>query len=116
MSSGDSLVGVRTEILRLLGEDNWQIAESARRDGWPLLRAAGLLPTDGAIIEYIAHLLEDEALCHTKFHEVPLGSGEKAYAMNDVDGKGLYIKVKINRGRRDEVWVLSFHVSIHRGR
>ncbi len=35
--------------------------------------------------------------------------------MSDVDGKGLYVKLKIDRDRRDEVWVLSFHVSIHSG-
>jgi hypothetical protein len=115
-SGGDSLDDVRKELLRLLGEDDWQITDSARRDGNPILRAAGLLPTDGAIIEYVTRLLGDEVLCSAKFHEVTLGSGEKAYAMNDVDGKGLYIKLTIKRGRRDEVWVLSFHISIHHGR
>ena len=33
--------------------------------------------------------------------------------MNNVDGRGLYIKLKIERGRQDKVWVLSFHVSQH---
>jgi hypothetical protein len=33
--------------------------------------------------------------------------------MTNVDGRGLYVKLKIQRARRDEVWVLSFHVSIH---
>jgi hypothetical protein len=110
---GGSLDDVRAELLRLLGDDDWQITESARRDGGPILRAAGILPADGAIIEYVTGLLEDDVLFHGKFHEVTLGSGEKAYAMNDVDGKGLYVKLKLERGRRDEVWVLSFHVSVH---
>jgi hypothetical protein len=65
------------------------------------------------MIEYIIRLLEDEDLCHEKFHEVPLGSGEKGFAMNDVDGKGLYVKLKINRDRCEEAWVLSFHISKH---
>jgi hypothetical protein len=30
-----------------------------------------------------------------------------------VDDRGLYIKLKIERGRTDEVWVLSFHISKH---
>ncbi|HEY7308286.1 MAG TPA: hypothetical protein VH643_02885 [Gemmataceae bacterium] len=112
-----SLDDVRAELLRLLNRDDWQITEEkARKPGRPILQAAGFLPTDGAMIEYIIRLLEDEALCREKFHEVTLGSGEKGYAMNDVDGKGLYVKLKINRDRREEVWVLSFHVSIHRGR
>lgn len=109
-----SLDEVRAELLRLLKEDDWQITESARRDGRPLLQAAGFLPTDGAMIEYVLRLLEDDGLYREKFHEVSLGSGEKGYAMNDVDGKGLYVKLKINRDRREEAWVLSFHVSIHR--
>jgi hypothetical protein len=114
MSSGEGpLDAIRVELLRLLGEDDWQITESARRDGGPILRAAGILPTDGAMIEYVDGLLKDDVLFHGKFHEVTLGSGEKAYAMNDVDGKGLYVKLKIDRGRTDVVLVLSFKVSIH---
>jgi hypothetical protein len=116
VSEESSLDEARTELLRLLHQDDWQITESARRDGRPLLQAAGFLATDGAMIEYITRLLEDNLLCREKFHEVSLGSGEKGYALNDVDGKGLYVKLKINRDRREEVWVLSFHVSIHHGR
>jgi hypothetical protein len=112
----DSLDDVRGELLRLLKLDDWQITESARRDGRPILQAAGFLPTDGAMIEYVLRLLEDEFLVREKFHEVTLGSGEKGYAMNDVDGKGLYVKLKVNRDRHDEAWVLSFHVSTHNGR
>lgn len=115
-SEESSLDDVRKKLLDLLDQDDWQITESARRDGRPILQAAGFLPTDGAMIEYVIRLLEDGGLCRDKFHEVELGSGEKSYAMNDVDGKGLYIKLKINRDRQEEVWVLSFHVSIHRGR
>jgi hypothetical protein len=113
---GGSLDDVRAELLRLLRADDWKLTESARRDGGPILRAMGVLPTEGAMIEYVTGLLEDDVLFRGKFHEVTLGSGEKAYAMNDADGKGLYAKLKIDRGRRDEVWVLSFHVSIHHRR
>jgi hypothetical protein len=114
-SEGGSLDDVRAELLRLFKEDDWQITESARRDGRPILQAAGFLPTDGAMIEYVIGLLEDDGFYREKFHEVPLVSGEKGYAMNDVDGKGLYVKLKINRDRREEAWVFSFHVSIHHG-
>lgn len=115
-SEASSLDDVRAELLRLLKRDDWQITESARRDGRPILQAAGFFPTDGAMIEYVTQLLENEVLCREKFHETPLGSGERGYAMNDVDGKGLYVKLKINRDRREEVWVLSFHISVHHGR
>ena len=117
MADGEGpLDDVRAELLRLLRQDDWQITESARRAGHPILQAAGFLPTDGAMIEYVTQMLEDEGLYCEKFHEVSLGSGEKGYAMNDVDGKGLYVKLKINRDRREEVWILSFHVSIHHGK
>jgi hypothetical protein len=113
-SEEGSLDDVRAELLRLLKQDDWQIVETtARKPGRPILQAAGLLPTDGAMIEYIIGLLEDEVLCREKFHEEPLESGEKGYAMNNVDGKGLYVKLTINRGRSDEAWVLSFHISKH---
>jgi DNA-binding transcriptional regulator YiaG len=44
---------------------------------------------------------------------VELGSGEPGYVLTNADGRGLYIKLKIESGRTDEVWVLSFHVSVH---
>jgi len=110
MSSGEeSLDDVRDELLRLLKADDWQLTDSARKDAFPILRATGCLPTDAAVIEYIMDLLES----NFPFHRVELGSGESGYVMNNVDGRGLYIKVKIERGRTDEVWVLSFHVSQH---
>jgi hypothetical protein len=113
-SEEGSLDDVRAELLRLLYQDDWQITEErARKPGLPILKAAGFPATDGAMIDYITRLLEDDVVFREKFHEVDLGSGEKGYAMNDVDSKGLYIKLTINRGRSDEVWVLSFHVSEH---
>ncbi len=106
----DSLDDVRDELLRLLKADDWQLTESARRTAFPFLRATGCLPTDAAVIDYVMNLLEDDF----PFHRVELGSGEPGYVMNNADGRGLYIKLKIERGRTDEVWVLSFHVSQHR--
>ncbi len=43
-------------------------------------------------------------------HPVTLGSGETACVMNDADGQGLYIKLKIED---DLAVILSFHVSKH---
>jgi len=40
----------------------------------------------------------------------PPGSGGTAYSMNNVDGQGLYIKLKIED---DRVVILSFHVCKH---
>jgi hypothetical protein len=102
---------VRDELLRLLDNDDWQITESARSTALPILRAMGRMPTDGAIIEYVAHLLRTGFA----FHEIPLGeplgSAGTGYVMNNADGQGLYIKLTIRRERTTEVWVVSFHVS-----
>lgn len=40
----------------------------------------------------------------------PPGSGGEGWSMNNTDGQGLYIKLKVEGGC---VWVLSFHRSIH---
>jgi hypothetical protein len=105
----ESLDAVRAKMIRLLEADDWQITESARRDGYPILHAAGIWATDCAIIEFLLDLLRS----NFAFHPVELGSGETGYAMNNADGKGLYIKIKIAWDGKEEVWVLSFHKSIH---
>jgi hypothetical protein len=113
MSSDESGEEVRAELVRLLEEVAWRIAKSARETAYPILRAMGEMPTDCAIVDYIARLLRADF----PFHEVPLGeppgSAGTGYVMNNADGLGLYIKVKIERDRTDEVVVLSFHISKH---
>src|SRR4051812_49399119 len=97
-SPEESLDDVRDELLRLLRAEDWQLTESARRTAVPVLRAAGCLPTDAAVIEYVTDLLET----NFPFHRVELGSGESGYVMSNADGRGLYFKLKIERGRTDE--------------
>ena len=111
--SSDPGTKVRDELIRLLDDVAWRIAKSARRTAYPILRAMGQMPTDCAMIEHITRLLR----MGFPFHEVPLGeppgSAGTGYVMNNADGQGLYIKVKIERERTDDVVVLSFHVSDH---
>jgi len=108
-SPEESLSDVRDELLRLLRANDWQLTESARKTSVPILRATGCLPTDAAVIEFIIGLLET----NFPFHQIEMVSGEPGYVMNNADGRGLYIKLKIERGRTDEVWLLSFHLSQH---
>jgi hypothetical protein len=109
--SSDPEQMVRDELIRLLDNDDWQIMGSARATAYPILRAMGQMATDGAIIEYITHLLRTDF----PFHAVPLGeppgSGGTGYVMNNADGRGLYIKMTIRQERATEVWILSFKVS-----
>jgi len=104
---------IRDELLRLLDDVAWRIARSARESAYPILRAMGQRPTDCAMIDYVTRLLR----AGFPFHEVPLGeppgTAGTGYVMNNADGQGLYIKLKIERERTDEVVVLSFHVSDH---
>jgi hypothetical protein len=114
MSSDASLDEVRAELIRLLDNDDWQIVKTtAREPGLPILRAMGLMPTDGAMIEYITRLLRTNFPFHAEPLGEPPGSAGTGYVMNNSDGRGLYIKVKIERRRTDEVIVMSFHVSKH---
>ena len=86
-------------MIRLLEDVAWRIAKSARGIAYPILRAMGQMPTDCAIIDYIVRLLRT----NFPFHEVrlgePAGSAGAGYVMNNADGRGLYIKVKIECGR-----------------
>ena len=112
MSSEASNDEVRAELIRLLENDDWEITETrARKPGYPILRAMGLMPTDGAMIDYVTRLLRESFPMHPVPLGTPPGSGGTAYAMNNTNGRGLYIKVKIERNRIDKVLVLSFHVS-----
>jgi hypothetical protein len=114
MSSDASLEEVRAELIRLLDNDDWQIVKTtAREPGLPILRAMGMMPTDGAMIEYITGLLRTNFPLHAELLGNPPGSRGTGYVMNNADGRGLYIKVKIERRRTDEVVVMSFHPSKH---
>jgi hypothetical protein len=112
MSSDASVEEIRAELIRLLENDDWQIGKTKARDpGLPILRAMGLMPTDGAMIEYITDLLRTNFPLHpVLLHSAP-GSGDMGYVMKNCDGRGLYIKVRIERECRRthyvEVW--SFH-------
>ena len=101
---------VRAELIRFLKNADWQVTESARVTAYPLLRAVGQRPTDAAIIEYVARLLESDFPTHAVPLGEPPGSAGMGYVMNNADGRGLYIKMKIERR---EAWVISFHVSKH---
>jgi hypothetical protein len=116
MSSDASLEEVRAELIRLLESPNWEIVKSAREAARPILQDAGQRPSAWAIPDYITDLLRKGF----PFHPIPLGeppgSAGVGYVMNNADGRGLYIKVKIERDRTDGVVgvvILSFHISKH---
>jgi hypothetical protein len=113
MSSDASLEEVRSELIRLLDNVAWKVTESARATAYPILRTAGQMPTDCAVIDYIVRKLRTNFPFHAEPLGEPPGSRGTGYVMNNTDGQGLYIKVKIEQRRTDEVHVLSFHISKH---
>ncbi|MCI0455650.1 MAG: hypothetical protein L0Z62_01555 [Gemmataceae bacterium] len=101
----------RQRLIDLLEADDWRVCESVLKSRHPLLR--GYVNQAGeshlgecAVIEFIL----DRLRSNFPMHPVTLGSGETACVMNNADGHGLYIKVKIEN---EEVRVLSFDVSDH---
>jgi hypothetical protein len=113
-NDADSCEEVRAELIRLLDNGDCRIAETkARGPGFPILRKMGLMPTEGAMIEYIADLLRTNFELHpVLLHSAPSSDG-MGYVMKNCDGQGLYIKVRIEREywRTHQVVVMSFHVS-----
>jgi hypothetical protein len=119
MSSDASCEEVRAELIRLLDNGDCRIPKTKATDpGFPILRKMGLMPTQGAMIEYISDLLRANFPLHpVLLHSAP-ASGGTGYVMNNCDGQGLYIKVRIEREywRTHQVVVMSFHVSeYHKG-
>jgi hypothetical protein len=94
----------RQELIRLLENDEWTMTESARGDWMRSYRRR--FRTECAVIDYILGLLRRGC----RLNEPTLGSGEASWSMNNTDGEGLYIKLKIYEER---AVVLSFHLSKH---
>lgn len=96
------------EVLRqaceFLRNDDWKLTESVERD------ARNLGYNQCQVADLLLELLDADS----PFHEVPLGEPPGSlgvgYVLNDVDGRGLYIKFLLE-------WkylkIFSFHISKH---
>ncbi len=108
MADGDEASAeIRAELVRLFEQDDWRLTGRAEADGKAILAERRYKPpTQWGICEYIL----DQLRAGTRLTET--GMGEPKYSrgvgweMRNADGKGLYIKLKIED---DEVRVLSFH-------
>ena len=98
---------VRRELIRLFQGNDYRLTDRADRDGRKILLERRYKPsTQWGICAYILdQLLADFPMRAVGMGEPP-GSRGVGYVMYNVDGDGLYIKLKIEEG---EVWVLSFH-------
>ena len=105
-----NLDDVRQELIGRMEADDCRCTERAERDGKAILRRDRLPPTEREIVRYVLRLLRDGYPFHRIRRGQPEGSLPDGHVMNNADGRGLYIEMTIERG---EVWIVSFHTSIH---
>jgi hypothetical protein len=106
----------RQLLIRLFEQDDWQITDRARREGFPILRRLGIpFPTDWALVDYVLDLLREAYPMHIIPRGDPPGSRANGYVMNNSDGRGLYIELTIEEARIGQplAWIMSFHTSKH---
>jgi hypothetical protein len=101
-------------LVSLLEQDEYLFTDTALHDGMRLARTLGDIgrgfPSQCGLVDYIIEQLR----LPFPLNEVPLGdppgSSGMAYSMNNTNGQGLYIKLKVED---DRVVILSFHASKH---
>ncbi|MCI0463002.1 MAG: hypothetical protein L0Z62_39145 [Gemmataceae bacterium] len=101
----------RQRLIELIEADEWEITDSAVADGFARLRATGDYPTQWKLVKFTLQLLKDGFPIHAVPLGEPPGSLGVGYVMNNADGRGLYIKLKIEEDRVAQL--LSFHTSKH---
>src|SRR5437762_7338091 len=102
----DPHAAARRELIEAIEAGKWEFQKRALREGLDVFRRHSENPSDTELIDYILGLLERGfPLGQVELHDPPYGQG---YEMENTDGQGLYIKVKLD-------WpytlVLSFHDS-----
>jgi hypothetical protein len=108
---GPTLEAARQRLIELIEADEWEITGSAIKDGFDVLRSTGEYPTQWKIVKYVLDLLKSDFPIHAVGLGEPPGSAGVGYVMNNADGRGLYIKLKVEEDRT--AWVVSFHTSKH---
>jgi hypothetical protein len=97
---------VRRELIRQLEAAECEITEKAEREGRQALRRYMAFPTQWAVYNYALQHLKANFPLHAVPQGDPPGSRGVGYEMRNVDGQGLYIKLKLEDGR---AWLISCH-------
>jgi hypothetical protein len=104
MPADDPSVSVRQEIIAAFESRKWEFTKRALREGLEAFRRHSENPSEEEMVDYILDLLEsDFPLCCKELHDPPYG---EAHELRNVDGRGLYIKLKLDW---PYVIVMSFH-------
>lgn len=113
----DSHDEIRSTLIELLASgdpDDFTFTRTASRDGLLLAREIAACrygrPSEFGLVDYILGLLRSAQPLKAVPMGEPAGSCGTAYAMTNVDGAGLYIKLKLED---DRVVVVSFHRTKH---
>lgn len=96
----------RQELIRLLEADEYEITGKAEAEGRRILKQHMDHPTQWAVIEFALKLLKSSFPLHAVPQGDPPGSRGIGYEMRNADGRGLYIKLKLEGGK---AWLISFH-------
>jgi hypothetical protein len=104
MSTDDPSASVRQEIIAAIESRKWEFTKRALREGMEAFRNHSENPSDEEMVDYILDLLESGfPLCPVELYDPPYG---EAHELRNVDGRGLYIKLKLDW---PYVIVMSFH-------
>lgn len=104
MSTNDPSASVRQDIIVAFESRKWEFTKRALREGLEAFRQHSENPTEEEMVDYIRDLLEANfPLYCVELHDPPYG---EAHELRNVDGRGLYIKLKLDW---PYVIVMSFH-------
>jgi hypothetical protein len=104
MPTDDPSTSIRQEIIAAFESRKWEFTKRALREGLDAFRQHSENPTEEEMVDYILDLLESGfPLSSVELHDPPYG---EAHELRNVDGRGLYIKLKLDW---PYVIVMSFH-------
>ncbi len=104
MSTDDPSASIRQEMITAFESGKWEFTKRALREGLDAFRSHSEHPSDEEMVDYIFDLLESGFPLHrVELHDPPPG---EAFELRNVDGRGLYIKLKLDW---PYVIIMSFH-------
>jgi hypothetical protein len=111
---GEPIEEVRRISIALLESNEYLFTDTALKDGMRLARTLGDIcrgfPSQCGLVDYIVEQLKLPFPLNAAPLGEPPGSSGVAYTMNNTNGQGLCIKLKVED---DRVVIMSFHVSKH---
>ena len=101
----------RRRLIQLFDGGDYLITQRAQREGYPILRDLGRRSCDGALIEYVLHLLRGGHRIRRMIRGDPPDSQPRGWCIRNCDGNGLFIEMTIEEVRMGQAvaCLISFH-------